>query len=179
MFVSYLSFSYVHAYSVIYTHSGTLVLNNGLMMDCALPMESTLEEHSKHLCVFTSMSRQQQQHDRLIQSRNIWIWMPPRITLIHQLHHLIENSNSNINNLHLLIMKGRTNQHYYKHNTTAIINILSKRSFEMAPPHIIISTTIYSFWVLIVVLPLVDYVYYSIILIIIVLVVEVEVVEVV
>lgn len=71
MFVSYLSFSYVHAYSVIYTHSGTLVLNNGLMMDCALPMESTLEEHSKHLCVFTSMSRQQQQHDRLIQSRNI------------------------------------------------------------------------------------------------------------
>ena len=57
--------------------------------------------------------------------------------LIHQLHHLVENSNSNINNLHLLIMKGRTNQHYYKHNTTAIINILSKRSFEMAPPHII------------------------------------------
>ena len=71
LFLIYHSHMYMLIFCVIYTHSGTLVLNNGLMMDCALPMESTLEEHSKHLCVFTSMSRQQQQHDRLIQSRNI------------------------------------------------------------------------------------------------------------
>ena len=51
LFLIYHSHMYMLIFCVIYTHSGTLVLNNGLMMDCALPMESTLV-FSTSVCIY-------------------------------------------------------------------------------------------------------------------------------